>query len=319
MTTGSMVALAIEGFDHPPTLVEVPVPEPGAAEVRVRATAASVNAYDLFVAAGAMKEYLPHDFPVVLGQDVAGVVDALGDGAEGFQLGDRVFGTLGMKPSMHDGTFAEFSTPQAGMLARMPQGLGDEQAGSLGVAGTTAASAVDAVAPSDGAVVFVLGATGGVGTFAIQLAAARGAHVVASIRPGDEGFVTDLGAAETVDYSGDLAAAIRERHPGGIDAVIDLVNRNPNDFAALTTLVRDGGHAASAVGGAGEATSIGGVAVANVGSDPARLEALADQVVAGTLRVAIRRTYPLAEAPTALSDFVREHTLGKLVISMPER
>lgn len=319
MTNGSMVALAMQGFDHPPTVVDVPVPEPGAAEVRVRVTAASVNAYDVFVAAGSMKDYLPHEFPVVLGQDVAGVVDALGEGVTGWRVGDRVFGTLGMKPRMHDGTFAELSIPQVGALARLPQGLGEEEAGSLGVAGTTAASAVDAVTPAEGSILLVVGATGGVGTFAIQLAAARGAHVVASVRPGDEGFVTDLGATETVDYSGDLAATIQERHPDGLDAVIDLVNRDPDDFAALTALVRDGGHAASALGGAGEATTIGGVTVSNVGSDPAHLAALADQVVAGTLRVAIRRTYPLAEAPTALADFVREHTLGKLVISMPAR
>lgn len=311
-----MEALALQSFDVPPTVIDIPEPVAGPGEVLVRVDAASVNAYDLGVAAGAMKDYLPYEFPAVIGTDLAGMVEGVGEGVDGFSVGNRVFGMLGGKGTIHDGTFAELSNPSAGSIAIAPDALSDADAGSLAVAGTTATSAVDAVDPSKGARVLILGATGGVGTFAIQLVALRGAHVIASVRPGDEDFVTDLGAAETVDYTGDVVVAIRERYPDGIDAVIDAVNRDHDAFAALAGVVCAGGRAASVVGGAGESSQIGGVSVSNAGGNPAHLTSLADLVVQGKLRVAIRRTYALADAAKALQDFANEHTLGKLVITM---
>ena len=252
-----MRALGLASFDVPPAMMDVPEPVAGPGEVLVRVHAASVNAYDLGVAGGFMKDYLPYEFPAVIGNDVAGTIEALGEGVDGFSVGDRVFGTMGSKPAIHDGAFAEFANPRADAVANTPEALSDQDAGSLGVAGTTALSAVEAVGPGEGSRVLVVGATGGVGSFAIQLAALRDAHVIASVRPGDEGFVSDLGASETVDYTGDVVASIRERYPDGIDAVIDAVNRDPGVFAALAALVRAGGRATSVVGGAGASTEIG--------------------------------------------------------------
>jgi NADPH:quinone reductase-like Zn-dependent oxidoreductase len=297
-------------------VTDVPEPIAGPGEVLVRVHAASVNAFDVGVAAGFMKDYLPYEFPAVIGNDVTGTIESVGDGVEGFSVGDRVFGMMGSKAAVHDGSFAELANPQGASIAPAPGGLSDADAGSLAVAGTTAMSAVEAVDPSASTNVLIVGATGGVGTFAIQLASHRGAHVIASVRPGDEDFVTGLGAAETVDYTGDVVAAIRERYPDGIDAVIDAVNRGQDAFAALATIVRAGGRATSVVGGAGESSEIGGVSVSNSGGNAAHLRALADLVVEGKLRVAIRRTYPLADSAEALKDFANEHTLGKLVITM---
>jgi NADPH:quinone reductase-like Zn-dependent oxidoreductase len=246
--------------------------------------------------------------------DVAGVVETVGDGVKEFKPGDRVFGTMGMKPAVHDGTFGELVAAQAAALAPTPDDVDDQQAGSLGVAGTTALGAVNALEPAEGDDVLIVGATGGVGSFTIQLAVARGAHVIASIRPGDEGFVNDLGAAETVDYTTDLAAAVRERYPDGVDGVIDLVNRDPGAFAALAALAREGGRAASSVGAAGESTRVGSVLVSNVNGNPALLGPLAELVAQGKLSVPIRRTYRLEDAANALQDFTNEHTVGKLVI-----
>ena len=144
---GTMRALALESFDGPPTVLDVPVPELRPGEVRVRVGAASVNAFDVFVAMGAMKDYLAYAFPAVLGGDLAGVVEAVGDGVDDFSVGDRVFGMMGMKAEVQDGSFGEFATPQAGSLAQTPDGVDDDQGGSLGVAGTTAASAVRAIGP----------------------------------------------------------------------------------------------------------------------------------------------------------------------------
>ena len=310
-------ALALEGFDRAPAVIHVPAPEPAAGEVLVRVHAASVNAFDNFVAMGMAKAFMSYEFPAVVGQDVAGVVEAVGDGVEGFRNGDRVFGTIGSKGVVHDGTFAELATPLAPALALNPAAVDDGQVGSLGVAGTTAMSAVDAIDPSPGATVLIVGATGGVGTFAIQLATARGASVIATVKPGDEDVVTGLGAAETVDYSNNVIEAVRERHPDGIDSVIDLVNRDPAGFGALAGLVRAGGRAVSAVGGAGEATQIGGIEVRNIGSDPSHLGVLASMMEEGKLTSAIKRTYPLSDAAIALTDFANQHTVGKLMITMP--
>ena len=311
-----MKALAMTDFGVPPAVIEVPDPSAGPDEVLVRVRAASLNAYDTFVAMGAMKEYLPHEFPAVIGMDVAGVVEAVGDGVEGLAAGDRVFGTMGSKGAVHDGSFGMLATPKAAALARTPEGVDDQQAGSLGVAATTARSALDALHLTEGARVLVVGATGGVGSFAVQLAVAGGAHVIASVRPGDEQFVTDLGAAETVDYTGDLGTTVSERYPEGVDCLIDLVNRDPEAFASLASLVRKGGRAASAVGGAGQADEIDGVAVSNVNSNPALLDTVAGMVADGNITVSIRRAYRLADAAEALSDFTNRHTLGKLVIAV---
>jgi len=310
-------ALALEGFDRAPEVIHIPAPQPAAGEVLVRVHAASVNAFDTFVAMGMAKAFMSYEFPAVIGQDVAGVVEAVGDGVEGFRNGDRVFGTIGSKGVVHDGTFAELATPLAAALATTPDAVDHQQAGSLGVAGTTAMSAVDAIDPSRGATVLIVGATGGVGTFAIQLAAARGANVIATIRPGDEDVVTGLGAAETVDYSNNVIGAVRERYPDGIDAVIDLVNRDPGEFGALAGLVRAGGRAVSALGGAGEVSQVDGIDVQNIGSDPSHLGVLASMIEEGKLTTAIKRTYALSDAAQALTDFADLHTVGKLVIMMP--
>ncbi len=312
-----MKALALESFDQAAAIGEVADPEPGPGEVLVRVAAASVNAFDIGVAAGAMKEFMSYEFPVVIGNDLAGTVVAVGGGVEGFAVGQRVFGMMGMKGVLHDGSFGELATPQAPSIAIAPDGLSDADAGSLAVAGTTAMSAIEALDVGEGDRVLVVGATGGVGTFAIQLAALRGAHVIATVRPGDEAFVTDLGAAETLDYTTDPNAALRERYPDGLDAALDAVNRDQAAFVTLAGLVCDGGHATSVVGGAGDAVDIGGVMVSNTGGNPGHLRELADLVVRGSVRVAVRHTYPLDQAAQALHDFATEHTLGKLVISVP--
>jgi len=311
-----MKALALTEKGGTPQVVDVEDPKPGAGEVLVRVAAASLNAYDLFVANGMAGQFLTYEYPVVIGSDVAGVVEALGDGAEGFAVGERVFGMMGMKGVLRDGAFGELATPQAGSLAKTPDGVGDGDAASLGVAGTTAMSAVDAVGADAGDAVLVVGATGGVGSFAVQILRERGAAPIATIRPDDDAFVTDLGAADTADYTLDVAAQVRERYPNGVDGVIDAVNRDSEAFGAMVALVKPGGRAVSVVGAAGEATDIGGVAVANTGGDPGHLDALAALVRDGKLRVPIKKAYALDEAAQALQDFVNEHTLGKLVIAI---
>jgi NADPH:quinone reductase-like Zn-dependent oxidoreductase len=310
-----MKALALLSFDDPPSVIDVPDPVVGLGEVLVEVTAASLNPYDAFVAMGAAKQYLPYEFPAVIGGDLAGTVEALGDGVDGFAVGDRVFGMMGMKGAVRDGSFAERTTPQAGSIARTPERLSDVDASTIGVAGTTAVSAIEALEPLEGAHVLIVGATGGVGSFAIQMAALRGATVIATVRPGDERFVTDLGASETVDYTGDLIATIRERYPEGVDAVIDAVGADADAFGQVTALVRKGGRAAS-TRGAAPGEEIDGVAVTNANGNPGHLGSLADLVANGKVRAAVTARYPLEDAAQALRDLSEQHTVGKKVITV---
>src|SRR5437764_6089916 len=142
-----MRAIALAELSAPPTLHDLPVPTPGPGEVLVRVQASSVNGFDLSVASGRLHGMMEYRFPVVLGKDFAGTVEAVGPDVSRVSVGDAVFGVL-MKPVLGDGTFGEYVTvPEAIGLARLPAGLDVAVAGALGLAGTAALMAVEAVAP----------------------------------------------------------------------------------------------------------------------------------------------------------------------------
>ena len=175
-----MRAVAMTGFDTAPTLADLEVPEPAEGEVRVRVWAASVNGFDLAVAAGYTKDFMEHRFPLVLGKDFAGQVDAIGSGVTGYAVGDRVFGTR-TKPYLGDGSFAEYVTvPTAVGLAPLPKGVSFTDAAALGLAGAAAHGVIEGAALEPGNTIVVIGATGGVGNQVVQLAAAAGARVIAT-------------------------------------------------------------------------------------------------------------------------------------------
>jgi CBS domain-containing protein len=169
----AMKAIAIDGFGAPPRLRDLPVPEPGEGEILVRVRASSVNGFDVSVAHGDLQGRIEHRFPVVLGRDFAGTVEAAGPGVTSLRPGQAVFGVV-TKPALGVGAFGQYVTAPVACTARIPAGLDLAAAGALGLAGTAALAAVDAVAPLPGETVLVSGANGGVGAFAVQLAAARG-------------------------------------------------------------------------------------------------------------------------------------------------
>ena len=175
-----MRAVVMTGFDAAPSVTDIDVPEPAEGEVRIRVRAASVNGFDLAVAAGYTKDYMEHRFPLVLGKDFAGEVDAVGAGVGDYALGDRVFGTV-TKPYLGDGSFAEHVTvPTAVGIARLPEQVTFTNAAALGLAGAAAHGIIDGLALQPGHTVLVVGATGGVGNQVVQLAAAAGATVIAT-------------------------------------------------------------------------------------------------------------------------------------------
>lgn len=315
-----MRAFALESFESPAAWIEVPDPEPGEGEVLVRVRSSSVNGFDIWVASGLTKGMMEHEFPVVVGRDFAGTIEGVGSGVTRFLVGDEVLGFLPEGEVLHDGCFAELLViRQNSFIASKPTELGFGEAGALTLAAITALQAVKAVDPAEGDTVLVAGATGGVGSLAVQLVAARGATVIATALPGDEEYLKGLGASETVDYTRDVAEAVRAAHSDGIDGLIDVANRDVDIFASLASLIRGGGRAASAVGAAdAEKLATDDVTAANVmgSADPEDAARAAELASSGVIRVPIQRTYPADRIAEALTDFSNEHTVGKLAIDL---
>lgn len=310
-----MRAFVLPDFESQPTLADIPTPEAKPGEVLVRVRAASVNGIDLSIASGRLQGMLEYRFPVVLGKDFAGTVEAVGAGVTGFAAGDRVFGVVSDPSPLNSRSFAEYlAVPAEPNLTRVPEGVDFAAAGVLGLAGTAALQAVDEVAPAAGETVLVSGATGGVGAYAVQLAAARGATVIATAMPGDEeDFVRDLGASHGVDYTGDVAAQVRAIRPGGVEAVLHFAG----DGAALGELLVSGGRLASTLIMSPDQLPVPNARVSGVFANPdtATLDRLAADVVAGRLRVPIQRTYQLDELGQAMADYTAG-TRGKLAVSV---
>ncbi|CAA9447125.1 MAG: hypothetical protein AVDCRST_MAG28-983 [uncultured Rubrobacteraceae bacterium] len=310
-----MRAFVLLDFERQPTLADIPTPEAGPGEVLVRMRAASVNGIDLSIASGRLRGMLEYDFPVVLGKDFAGTVEAVGTGATGFAAGDRVFGVVSDPSPLSSRSFAEYlAVPAEPNLTRIPEGVDFAAAGVLGLAGSAALQAVDAVAPAAGEAVLVSGATGGVGAYAVQLTAARGASVIATAKPGDEAdFVRDLGASHGVDYTGDVAGQVREIRPGGVEAVLHFAG----DGAALGELLVPGGRLASTLIMSPDQLPVPNARVSSVFANPdtATLDRLAAEVAAGRLKTPIEQTYALDRIGEAFAAFAAG-TRGKLAVSV---
>jgi NADPH:quinone reductase-like Zn-dependent oxidoreductase len=309
-----MRAIVVHEQQTTPEIVELDLPEPGEGEVRVRVVAASVNGFDLAVANGYLAGMMEHRYPVVLGKDFAGVIDAIGGGVEGYTVGDRVFGVVS-KPFLGDGSFGEYvAVPAAVGLARLPDGLDFPAGAALGLAGTAAAAAVAGAEVQPGQAVLVAGATGGVGNLAVQLLTAAGANVIATAHTEEEiDDVTRLGAQSTVDYRADLPAAVKAVHPEGVDVALHLAG----DAADVLSAVRPGGRLVSTLLGSPEQLPSDSVTVVPVYANPTpeTLTRLAGELAAGTTKLPIQRTYDLTDISQAFADFAAG-TRGKLVITV---
>jgi NADPH:quinone reductase-like Zn-dependent oxidoreductase len=304
-------AVALTAFDTPPTLSDLPAPTPAPNEVLVRVHTSSVNPVDNGIAAGMLKQMgVEYDFPVVLGRDYAGVVEQVGDDVTRYTLNENVFGfLLHASPTVHDGSWAELiAVPEGTAIAHIPEGVDPGTAGVSPLTGIAAMLSIEALEVSGGDTVLIVGATGGVGSIAVQLAARAGATVIAPALPGDEDYLRELGVSELLPRDSDLVAAARERHPDGFDAVLDLVNYAPGVPA---TLAKDGGRVASPTGAAGEGP---GRTMVMAAPTPENLERLGRLLADGTVRVPIQATYDLAQAPAALAALGTTHTQGKLAI-----
>lgn len=305
-------AVILDGPDTAPALREdFPAPTPSRNELLVRVHASSVNPVDGSIASGMLAQHgVEYEYPVTLGRDYAGVVEQVGPGVTRYQPGDKVYGfLLHADPTARSGAWAELITvAEALSIAPVPDGVDLAVAGAAPLAGVAALTSVTALELSEGDTVLVVGATGGVGSLAVQLAANAGARVVAPALPVDEAFLRDLGVSDVLPRDGDVVQTVRERYPEGVDGLLDLVNYQPGTYDAA---LKPGARAASPTGAAGEGPGRTMVMAAPTLENLDRLGAL---LASGTLRVPIQATYQLAQAPEALSALTEQHTQGKLAI-----
>jgi NADPH:quinone reductase-like Zn-dependent oxidoreductase len=306
-----MRAFTLDSFGAQPGLRDdIPEPRIGDEEMLVRVHASSVNPVDVFIAAGALKEMAEHEFPVTLGRDFAGVVEQAGSGVSRYRVGDDVFGfLLHANPTVHDGSWAELITvPEDDFVAAKPRTVDFAGAGVAPLSAITAIAAFDGLAPAQGEAMLVVGAMGGVGGFFVQLAATAGATVVAPALPEDHEYLRGLGVSEFVDRDADIPRAVRELHPDGVDALLDVVSPSPD-----ASLLKEGGRLASPLGAAGEGPGRFNIVAQPA---PANLERLAELLDTGTLRVTIQRSYRLEQAGEALQALPTTHTQGKLSLTI---
>ena len=307
-----MRAIVLESFESSPALRELPTPHIAPNEVLVRVRASSVNPVDGAIAGGMLKDMVEHEFPIVLGRDFSGVVEQAGSEVRGLSESDEVFGFVpGMGPTVHNGSWAELIAVPESVATRKPDDIDAASAGAAPLASITALTAMDALGVSEGHTLLIVGANGGVGSFAVQLADEAGAKVIAPALPEDEEYLRELGVSEVIDRDADVAALVHERYPEGIEALLDLVSYAPEGFDTHAEVLKDDGRGASSLSAAGE-----GSERHNVGAVPSQenLERLAGLLEARTLWVSVRRTYELEQAGEGLRALATEHTQGKWAI-----
>lgn len=316
-----MKAVAIERFGDRPELMELPEPRVGPGEVLISVVAASLNQLDLTVAQGSLEGMMEHRFPLILGFDAVGHVEQVGEGASRFSVGQAVFGQL-WHTSIGNGTFAPLvaisETPASGALALVPDGISMNQAAAMPTAAMTAVGAFEATGATEGDRLLILGATGGVGSLLVQLAAAAGLHVIATARPDAASWMASLGATETLDYSTQTVAESLAARGETIDAVLDVVG-DPQSLDKVAAHVRDGGVIVSiAFGVSDELAATSRVTASNfrMKDKPTLLQRAGREVAAGRLEIVIGEHVTLETTPAALERLRGGGARGKTVVNL---
>ena len=315
-----MRAFAIDEFGTPGSLHDLPELTPEPNEIVVAITVAGVNPIDWKVRDGMAGD---RPLPLVLGQDFAGSVNALGADVTGFARGERVFGI-----ARKHGGYAEYTAlsldDRGSPVAPTPPDLDDVRAAAIPTAGLTALAGLVALGAERGRSVLILGATGGVGAFATQLARVRGARVIASASSKSHDFALSLGAGDVADYDReDVVEAVKTWYPEGVDGIFDLVSKDANDVAKMAPLLALGGklvstnHVADEGWFAQRGYSALNITLADTPqSSRESLSELATMVVAGTIKVFVERHAPLAEAAAVLEESRGGKLGGKAVLTV---
>jgi NADPH:quinone reductase-like Zn-dependent oxidoreductase len=306
-----MKAARIHEFGEPSVLryEEAPTPEPASDQVLIRVHAAGINPVDGKIRDGTFQRFRP-ELPAILGRDVSGVVEE--SKTKDFAVGDEVFGIL----DYHRGSYAEYAVVAPNEISTKPKGLDHLRAGSIGVAALTAWQALfDRGELRNGQRVLIHGGAGGVGHYAVQFAAAAGAHVVATANAKDLEFVRSLGAKEAIDYK----AQRFEEETSEIDLVLDLVAGETRNRS--WKVLKPGGLIVSTLGepeipsDAPKGARSRGVVV-EVKAD--QLSEIGNRAANGKLRIEISKVFQLSDAAQAHEFLEHGHFRGKIVFAVGE-
>ena len=312
----TMQAAAIDRAGGPEviTLHTLPVPKPAADEVLIAVNTAGVAIWDVGLRRHPQSIKHSH-FPLVLGTDGAGIVAALGAKVQGFKVGDQIYSYSWDNP--HGGFYAEYVAVPAERVGHVPEGLSLRQAGAIATTGLTAIQGIDdALHLKSGETLIINGASGGVGSLALQFAKLRGVKVLATAS-GEDGLalVKRLGADAVVDSRhGDIAGAAHQFAPAGVEAVLALAGGDT--LERCIDALRPGGHVAFPEGVEPEPKAREGVAIIRYNAIPGaqEFERLNRAIGAVKLEVPIAAEFPLAEAAKAQERVEAGHILGKIVL-----
>lgn len=275
----------------------------GADEVRVRIRATSINPVDWKIRSGSVRSFMPVDFPAILGRDLAGEVVACGRDVTGFQKGMRVM-------AVANGTYAEFTTVKADVLAPIPDRLSFERAATLPLVLTTGAQLIErALKVQPGWTILVTGALGGVGRTAVHVARKHGAHVIAGVKSSQREEASRLGADRVVSLQDENdMASLRD-----LDAIADTVDGET--IAKLLKAIKPGGVLGSVVGEPKGASGMNLQVHALVSQpDASRLYELADDVARGEFDIPVAKVFRLDEARKAQDLAEHQHPQGKVLL-----
>ncbi len=319
-TKKTMKAVLIEEFGGPDKLkiTDVPRPHPSEGEVLIRIKAAGVNPVDWKIRAGGLEGRLHHQFPLILGWDLAGVIEETGYSARRFKKGDEVFAYC-RRPVVQQGTYAEYTAVPESYVSLCPRNLSFEESSSIPLACLTAYQALyDAVKVKSGESVLIVGASGGVGGFAVQLAKLAGVTVIGVASEQNHSYLKELGADWTIDYvNTDFVNTFKNRFTDGADVVFNLVKGDT--ILKARECVKKGGRLVS------------------IGDDPSsrfpdekeiqlhyvfvepnviQLDHIRELVESGKLKTFVCAQYTLSEIKKAHEQMETGHTRGKIVLKV---
>lgn len=311
----TMKAIVIHAFGEPEVLKyeDAPRPEPKEDEILIRVMAAGVNPVDASIRGGSMKRFLGEKLPLILGMDVAGVVEKTGAKITKFKAGDPIYAYLSFK---EQGGYAEFAIAKEDETALKPKTITYENAAAVPLAATTAWQAlVDTAKIDKGQTVLIHGGSGGVGHFAIQIAKARGAKVIATASTPNQDLLKELGADQTIDYT----TAKFEDVVKDVDVVLDAVRGDT--LGRSYGVVKKGGIIVSITGQPDQAEcEKRGIRGASLMAHPDAkvLEELAQLIDEKKIKPVVSQVLPLAEAAIAHEQIATRHTRGKIVLKVAE-
>ncbi|SHF93320.1 NADPH:quinone reductase [Fodinibius roseus] len=289
-------------------------PEAGEGEVLVRVRAAGVNPVDAAVARGMLQQAVPAKFPVIPGWDLAGVVEERGHAARRFDAGDEVY-AYARRPTVQHGTFAEYVALPECYLARRPGTITMTEAGGIPLVGLTAYQALfQAGDLSEGDTLLILGASGGVGTMAIQLAKTAGAIVIGVASERNQAYMKELGADETIDYTaGNIGEAVRAIVREDIDFIFHC-SRGDSLGQSIDTL-KSGGQLVSITNSQPGVRDDISFRYVFVEPNARQLKHLRELVDKEGITMPVSRTFDLGDTAEAIREIESLHTRGKTVIT----